>query len=96
MGNLGVSHYWGRRHESTRFDLDNCTLLCNIPCHQEWEHEKGDDKNGEPKEYKKYMLDRLGQEGFDLLELRAHTYQKKDDELIIMWLKQEIKNFENL
>jgi len=84
LQNLGVSHYWVRSRESTRFDLDNVTLLCNLPCHHRWEGEERDD-------YKKYMIERLGQVGYDLLTVRAHTYQKKDDVLMLMYLKQELK-----
>lgn len=80
LRNLGVSHYWGRQRETTRFDLDNVTLLCNFPCHHEWEGEKRGD-------YQEYMIKRLGQSAFDLLEYRAHQYQKRDDALVIMWLK---------
>ena len=83
LGNLGVSHYFNRRKESTRFDLDNVTLLCNFPCHQEWEKEKRG-------EYQEYMIKRLGQAGFDLLEYRSHQYQKRDDVMIILWLKEEL------
>ena len=87
LANLGVSHYWSRRHEATRFDLDNVTLFCNFPCHtgeNGWECEK---KSGE---YYNYMIKRLGQKGFDLLEFRAHQYQKKDDFTILLWIEQEL------
>jgi len=85
LRNLGVSHYYGRSRENTRFDMDNVTLLCNFPCHRKWEGEERED-------YKKYMIDRLGQEGFDLLTVRANTYKKRDDKMneIILteWLKE--------
>ena len=87
LHNLGVSHYYGRSRESTRFDLENVTLLCNLPCHHRWGGE-------ERAEYKQYMIDRLGQAGFDLLTVRANTYQKKDDVLMAMYLKQELKILE--
>lgn len=83
LKNLGTSHYFGRNRESTRFDLENVTLLCNFPCHRQWEGEKRGD-------YKDYMIKRLGQEGFDLLEYRANQYQKRDDALMILWLKEEL------
>lgn len=84
LHNLGVSHYYGRAREGTRYDLENCTLLCNMPCHRRWE---GEDRA----EYLNYMIERLGQEGYDLLTLRANTYRKRDDKLIEMWLKQELE-----
>jgi len=84
LHNLGVSHYWVRNRESTRFDLENVTLLCNLPCHRRWEGEERAD-------YTAYMIERLGQGAFGLLTLRAHTYQKRDDVLMLMYLKQELK-----
>ena len=71
--NLGVSHYFGRGKESTRFDEDNCDLLCTVQCHQRWGH--GDERG----DYIKYMVKKLGHEGLDLLELRANAYKKRDD-----------------
>lgn len=89
LHNLGVSHYYGRSRESTRFDLENVTLLCNLPCHHRWGGEERAD-------YTQYMKERLGQVGFDLLTVRAYTYQKKDDVLMLMCLNQEIKELEEL
>lgn len=80
LKNLGVSHYWGRGRENTRYDEDNCICLCSIPCHQAWGH--GDERDA----YKELMKKRLGEKGFGDLELRAHLYKKKDnvsDELYI-------------
>lgn len=84
LHNLGVSHYWVRSRESTRFDLDNVTLLCNMPCHRKWETE-------DREEYKEYIINRLGQEGFDLLMLRAHLYCKRDDFTVELVLKAQIQ-----
>lgn len=81
--NLGVSHYYGRSAENTRFDDENVTLLCNLPCHHLWGGE-------EREEYKKYMVKRLGQEGFDLLTLRANTRCDRDDKAVGMVLKAEL------
>jgi len=85
LSNLGVSHYYGRARENTRFLLDNVTLLCNFPCHHLWEGEDRPD-------YKEYMIKRLGQDGFDKLTLAANTYQKRDDvttEIILKdWLRE--------
>lgn len=88
LANLGVSHYWSRRREATRFDLDNVTLLCNFPCHTGEDGWEGEKKSGG---YYDYMVKRLGQKGFELLEFRAHQYQKRDDVLIIMWIKDELR-----
>lgn len=84
LANLGVSHYFSRRKEATRFDLDNVTLLCNFPCHRLWETENR-------AEYKEHMINRLGQEGFDLLEYRSHTYLKRDDKMVELYLKEKLR-----
>ncbi len=70
--NLGVSHYYGRSRESTRFDDDNVTLLCNMPCHRKWE-------GIERSDYTEYMIERLGQKGYDALKLKSNSYKKRDD-----------------
>lgn len=77
---LHCSHYFGRGRENTRFDPDNCIALC-YGCHQLWGH--GDLRD----DYKDYMVRKLGQQGFTRLQLRAFQYKKKDDKLILLWLK---------
>jgi hypothetical protein len=69
---LHCSHYWRRGHENTRFDPENCVALC-FWCHQVWGHGEGREQ------YTAFMRKRLGDKAFDLLELRAHTYKKRDD-----------------
>jgi len=87
--NLCVSHYYGRGHENTRFDDDNCIALCHLPCHQlKWGH--GEDRD----EYKEFMIKKLGQTGFDLLTVRAHTRKQRDDKLDEIIIKQLIKELE--
>jgi len=71
--NLGVSHYWSRgKSENTRFDGENCIALCTLPCHALW----GQD---ERHLYIEFMKRHLGQKAYDLLELRANIYKKRDD-----------------
>jgi len=82
--NLGVSHYWGRGHENTRFDDDNCIPLCTLPCHPIWAEEDRD-------EYKAFMIKRLGQKGYDLLEFRKNLYKKRDDKADLIILKELLK-----
>ena len=82
--NLGVSHYYGRSRENTRFDDDNVTLLCNLPCHRKWEGEERGD-------YTEYMIERLGQKGFEELTKRANTYKKRNDAETERILKEKIK-----
>ena len=85
--NLGVSHYYGRSRESTRFDNDNVTLLCNLPCHKKWEGEERGD-------YTEYMITRLGQAGFEELTERANTYKKRNDAETEASLKEKVKILE--
>lgn len=69
---LNNSHYWSRGHESTRFDPENCDAIC-FGCHNLWGH--GDERDL----YKKFKIKQLGEEGFKILDVRAHTYKKRDD-----------------
>ena|SRR3990167_286321 len=81
---LHCSHYWSRGRESVRFEPDNCLSLC-FYCHLKLGH--GDGRDG----YRELMIRRLGEKRFKSLEIQANTYRKKDDKLIILFLKQEIK-----
>lgn len=85
--NLGVSHYYGRSRENTRYDDDNVTLLCNLPCHRKWEGEERGD-------YTEYMIERLGQKGFEKLTKRANTYHKRDDKAMEAILKERLEGLE--
>ena len=85
--NLGVSHYYGRSRENTRYDDDNVTLLCNLPCHRKWEGEERGD-------YTEYMIERLGQKGFEELTVRANAYRKRNDAETEEILKERIKSLE--
>ena len=78
---LQNSHYYGRGKESTRFDPDNCMALCSY-CHNKLGH--GDKRD----EYKRIMINKLGEKGFDLLTLRSNTTQKKDDEMTKIYIKK--------
>lgn len=81
---LHVSHYWSRRHEATRFSLENTCLLC-YSCHMRWGH--GEERD----QYKEYMLKRLSKEDYDRLEAEAHTYKKRDDKMDEIILKELLK-----
>lgn len=87
--NLGVSHYYGRSREATRFDDDNVTLLCNFPCHNKW----GGEERGD---YTEYMITRLGQQGFNELTVRANTYKKRNDTETEKILKEKIALLEEV
>jgi len=85
---LQNSHFWGRGRENTRFDFENCDALCTA-CHQYW----GGDGREEYIEFKKKQL---GEEGYKNLKIRAFTYKKKDDKLVLLWLKQYEHDHQNL
>lgn len=81
------SHYFGRRNEVTRFDLDNCDTLCK-GCHGYYEeHNK--------KAYTDFKREQLGEERFDELVLRGNATMKqlgmrKDRKLAEMYWKQRL------
>jgi 5-methylcytosine-specific restriction endonuclease McrA len=81
---LHCSHYFRRSHENTRHDPENCIALC-FWCHQLWGH-------GEEREqYTAFMRKKLGDKGFDLLQLRANTYKARDDKLDEIIIKELLK-----
>jgi hypothetical protein len=81
---LQNSHFWGRARENTRFDPDNCDALC-FRCHQ---YLGGDGRE----EYIAFKKAQLGEEGYRDLKIRAYAYKKKDDKLVLLWLKTLIKS----
>ena len=81
--NLGVSHFWPRARENTRFDEYNCDIFCNIPCHKYFETHRT--------EYKKWKMDQLEEE-YPLLEFRANQYKKRDDKMDLLMIKALVDN----
>lgn len=67
---LQVSHFWGRRHEITRYDDENCDVLC-YACHQHFEEN--------PAEYVEWKKKNLGLKKYKELERRHNQYLKRDD-----------------
>ena len=59
-----ASHYITRGNWSVRMDEFNVVTLC-FPCHQKW---GGDERE----EYKKFMIDWLGQQAFQNLLMRSN------------------------
>ena len=82
-GSLEVAHFHSRRHENTRFDEENTLCLCRVRCHQYFDTHRT--------EFEAFMLERLGQEKYDLLELRAHITKKRDDASDRLILKEMLK-----
>lgn len=88
IGQLEASHYFSRRHEGVRFDDRNVHALC-AKCHKRM----GGYTNKEDGEYDLWIMELLGEKQYKLLKLNAHIPHKKDDSLIRMWIKQEIKKY---
>lgn len=87
---IQCAHFYGRRGKSTRFDGDNAVALCGTigfpgGCHGYFQDH--------PKEFADFMRKRLGEARYNSLVLRAHTPQKVDEKLIVIWLKEELKKF---
>ena len=63
---LHCSHFWSRGNWSVRFDEDNTEALC-YGCHSYL--------GGNPVEFHRYYLEKLGQEKFDALEQRKNAHK---------------------
>lgn len=69
--NTTISHYWSKKtHGSVRFEEDNLDIAHWYPCHKYYMES---DKQGW---YKDYKLKQLGEEKYNLLEVRARTITK--------------------
>lgn len=86
--NLHNSHYWLRGHQSTRFDPENCDALC-ASCHAYVEAHEGHNDW-----YKPFKIKQLGQEAYDLLEMRSRQYKKRDDFMDLLVVREMAKNLE--
>ena len=83
---LHCSHYFSRRFMGTRFNLDNLISLC-YGCHRLVES----DKQGW---YKDFMIDKLGQNGYNTLEFKARNITKFSEselEILLEQLKKELE-----
>lgn len=83
---LEASHYFSRRHESTRFDPRNVHALC-FTCHKEL----GGYTREETGKYDLWMKELLGDE-YKLLKLEANRSKKKDDKLNLIVIKELLKS----
>jgi hypothetical protein len=84
---LHCSHYFSRRYMGTRFELANLDCLC-YGCHRMVE---GSKQSGDW--YSAYMLKKLGERGYQYLEMKAHTITRftlKDLELMIDLMKSNV------
>ena len=81
-GQLHCSHFWSRRHSSTRYDAENCVAAC-YSCHKwHWEIEKQG-------EYRDFMLNWLGNEKYTVLAERSRSIVLRIDAIkqLQSWLK---------
>ncbi|MEK6880720.1 MAG: recombination protein NinG [Nanoarchaeota archaeon] len=81
-GGMQVSHFWGRKNESVRFDPENTDVLCFF-CHNYFTQN--------PAAYSEWKKEKIGERAYKLLMVRANTTQKKDDKKVLIWLKNVIK-----
>lgn len=79
-----ASHFYGRAKESTRFDPLNVDCLCH-GCHQYW-------GSTNREEYRQFKIKQLGQQGYNLLTLRANSYQKKDRKMSYIIAKKLLES----
>jgi hypothetical protein len=71
--NLQCSHFYSRRHLTTRFDLRNCNAMC-VDCNRR--------HNSDPTHYLRFMNERYGSEVVaELDEMRAETRKVSDEDL---------------
>lgn len=80
-GGLTCSHYFKRRHESTRFEVKNCDAACR-KCHM-WVEDTVEGR----KALKDWKIKQLGAQGHMLLELQKESYKKKDPVMDLLYVK---------
>jgi hypothetical protein len=86
---LHCCHYHGRRKQSVRIDPDNAEAGCRA-CHLFV------DSTAEGKKmFEKMMVNRLGERGHDLLQLRAETPMKMDDSMKTIIAKELLKSIDS-
>lgn len=78
---LDCSHFWGRGRLNVRHDEENASALC-CGCH------KYLGSNAE--EHRAFFLKRLGQERYDLLQIRANTRWDGDEEALKLYFRKKI------
>jgi hypothetical protein len=82
---LQVHHFFGRRHENTRFDPENVISLC-FACHQFF-HEN-------PLLQCRFFEERLGRGRYDELGIRAQMYCKRDRKMALLKAKKYLEMME--
>ena len=78
---LHCSHFHTRSIKSTRFDLENCTALCQR-CHHYLDNH--------PEAHRDWKREKLGREKYEALQHKANTVQKVDPEAIRAFIRAKI------
>ena len=76
---LQNSHFYGRARESTRFDPTNCDALC-AGCHNHL--------GMYPELHREWKLQRIGEQAYMMLRVRAESRCKKDRTMMAIACKQ--------
>lgn len=90
---IQCAHFHSRSKRSVRFDPENSVTTCQR-CHLYFDGYSSWGMPSHRKEFEEFMLKRLGQEKYDLLLMRANTPQKVDEQMIVVWLEQELSKFD--
>ena len=80
---IQCSHFWSRRHTSTRFDLPNLDALC-AGCHLRVEANKQGD-------YREFKIQQLGLKEYNNLDLR-HKEIHKVNQSYLQDLREELQD----
>lgn len=83
---LHCSHYYSRKAESTRHDLDNCDCLC-YGCHSYFSYNR--------EAYTEWKKKKLGKKRFNDLTLRNNLYKRKDRKLEKIIWTEELKKLKD-
>lgn len=74
-------------HPMTKYDLENGITLC-VYCHRAIAH-------GKPQMFERFIIKRIGQKKYDLLQFRAYSSGKNDLAGIKLYLTAYLKGEEN-
>ena len=80
---LHCSHFHGRGKKSVRWDIENAAAMC-WGCHQYL--------GSHPLDHVELFKKRLGENRFDLLTLRANMPKKVDQKLVVLEMKDRLKD----
>ena len=88
FSSMDAGHYWSRTHMATRYDEDNVNAECSF-CNRMsgGEHMIG---------YRKNLIAKIGQQRFDMLEVKAHQVCKRDDFVLNLLCEEYKKKIEEL